>query len=121
MLVLNFSHPVTQAHVSQLKDMRGAASTIRAIPAHFDHAQPFAPQVAALAPAAGCLLAEIHGRCGHFPALLRLSPVAGSVAGSAPTIFTASEVLDLQGARDGPRSTRSAPLAGQQPGQEPQP
>lgn len=125
MILLNFSHPLSAEQAAQVAALLGGPLAVRTIPAHFDHARPFAPQVAALAdaaglspdewqtapllinlpgyaPAVGSLLAEIHGRSGHFPALLRLSPVAGSV----PTVYAASEVIDLQGVRDAGRSSR---------------
>jgi hypothetical protein len=126
MILLNFSHPLTADQIDQLAALLGELPAIRTIPAQFDHAQPFAAQIAALAdaaglspvewqttpllvnlpgyaPAAGGLLAEIHGRSGHFPALLRLSPVAGSV----PTTYQVSEVIDLQGVRERARLARA--------------
>lgn len=125
MLLLNFSHPLTAEQIDQLAAILGDRPAVRTIPAQFDHAQPFAAQIAALAdgaglspvewqttpllvnlpgyaPAAGCLLAEIHGRSGHFPALLRLSPVAGSV----PTVYQISEVINLQSRREQARLAR---------------
>lgn len=41
-------------------------------------------------------LAELHGRCGYFPAHLRLWPKGGSI----PPRCEAAEVLDLQAVRD---------------------
>jgi len=87
--------------------------------------QPLEPQLIALADACGlspaewqtlpllvnppslnfvalALLAELHGRCGYFPAHLRLRPVAGS----APRLYEVAEVLDLQGLRDAARERR---------------
>lgn len=133
MILLNFSHPLTSDQAAQLEAQLGGPVAIRTIPAQFDHARPFAPQVAALAdaanlspdewqtapllvnlpgyaPAAGCLLAEIHGRSGHFPALLRLSPVPGSV----PTIYAVSEVINLQDVRDAARQARQRGLGQEQ-------
>jgi hypothetical protein len=48
------------------------------------------------------LLAELHGRCGYFPAHLRLRPVPGSV----PPRYEVAEVMDLQAVRDGARRKR---------------
>jgi hypothetical protein len=48
------------------------------------------------------LLAELHGRCGYFPAHLRLRPVQGSI----PPRFEVAEVLDLQTVRNGARRRR---------------
>jgi hypothetical protein len=125
MLLLNFSHPLTNDQSAQIEALLGAPPAIRTLPAQFDHERPFGAQIAALAdaagltadewqttpllvnlpgyaPAAGCLLAEIHGRSGHFPALLRLSPVAGSV----PTLYKIGEVINLQEVREQARRTR---------------
>jgi hypothetical protein len=90
-----------------------------------DPQQPLVPQVAALADKAGlspaewqslpllvnppslnfiavALLAELHGRCGYFPAHLRLRPVQGSI----PPRFEVAEVLNLQMVRNGARKRR---------------
>jgi hypothetical protein len=48
------------------------------------------------------LLAELHGRCGYFPACLRLRPVAGA----RPPRYEVAEVLDLQAVRDRARQGR---------------
>lgn len=90
-----------------------------------DPQQPLAPQVVALADAAGlspaegqtlpilvnppllnfiavALLAELHGRGGYFPAHLRLRPAQGSI----PPQYEVAEVLDLQALRDAARRRR---------------
>jgi len=54
------------------------------------------------APAAVVLLAELHGRMGHFPAVLRLRPVEGSV----PTRYEVAEIVNLQEVRDRARTRR---------------
>ena len=130
MLLLNFSHPLSGSQAAQLEALLGEPPAVRTIPAQFDHDQPFAGQVAALADAAGlsaeewqttpllvnlpgyaaaagCLVAEIHGRSGHFPALLRLGPEPHSV----PTVYKIHELIDLQQVRDSARRQR-APGAG---------
>ncbi|GAB6273801.1 MAG: hypothetical protein STSR0004_06640 [Peptococcaceae bacterium] len=48
------------------------------------------------------LMAHLHGRCGYFPAVLRLRPVEGSL----PPQFEVAEVLDLQAIRDRARQNR---------------
>jgi len=93
----------------------------------FDEQQPFAPQVAALlasveltpqewqgAPIlivlpslnfiAAALLAELHGRMGYFPPVVRTRPVAGSL----PRQFEVAEIVDLQSLREGARTRRMA-------------
>ncbi|MFL5624460.1 MAG: CRISPR-associated protein Csx15, partial [Ktedonobacteraceae bacterium] len=53
------------------------------------------------APAAFVLLAELHGRIGHFPSLIRLRPKAGPVTG-----YEVAELLNLQSIRDTARLRR---------------
>jgi len=51
---------------------------------------------------AALLLAEAHGRCGYFPAVLRLKPKPQTM----PLQFEVSEVLNLQAVREKARVTR---------------
>jgi hypothetical protein len=126
MLVLNFAHPLTPEHLEQIEALTGQ-KVERVIEVHsqIDPQQPLVPQVVALADKAGLspaewqslpllvnppslnyiavvLLAELHGRCGYFPAHLRLRPVQGSI----PPRFEVAEVLDLQTVRNGARRRR---------------
>ncbi|MDQ1301760.1 MAG: hypothetical protein QG637_1682 [Chloroflexota bacterium] len=127
MILINFSHPLTPAQVKQLEARIGAAvERVIAVPAQFDIGQPFVPQVAALlaqvpltaeewqttplliVPPAlnfitAALLAELHGRMGYFPAIVRLRPVAESV----PPRFEVAEVINLQAVREAARIERS--------------
>lgn len=48
------------------------------------------------------LTAELHGRMGYFPAVLRLKPVPGSV----PPRFEVAEILNLQAVRSEARARR---------------
>lgn len=48
------------------------------------------------------LLAELHGRCGYFPAHVRLRRVEGTI----PPEYEVAEVLDLQEIRDQARDRR---------------
>jgi len=126
MLILNFSHPLTGEHVKQIEAITGqAVAEMRPVPAQFDHQQPFVPQVEALVEAchltpeewqtrpilvqppslnliAVTLLAELHGRMGYFPPVVRLRPVEESV----PTRYQVAEVINLQQARDDARRRR---------------
>jgi hypothetical protein len=54
------------------------------------------------APAAFVLLAELHGRIGHFPALIRLRPLPGST----PTTYEVAELINLQAIREDARRRR---------------
>src|SRR5579859_6333361 len=53
------------------------------------------------APAAFVLLAELHGRIGHFPSLIRLRPKPGPV-----TSYEVAELLNLQTIREAARKRR---------------
>lgn len=128
MILLNFSHPITDLQRSQITALTGAepARVIDALP-QFDDQQPFAEQVQALlaelplTPAqwqgepllvvlpslnfiAAALLAELHGRMGYFPPVVRTRPVAGSVLRQ----FEVAEILNLQAIRERARGERKA-------------
>lgn len=126
MILLNFSHPLTPPQQAQLEAVADQTieRTVQVMP-HFDEQQPFRPQVAALmgqidlAPAAwqgepilvllpslnfiaGLVLAELHGRMGYFPLVVRMRPVADSL----PRRYEVAELLDLQAVRDQARQMR---------------
>jgi len=126
MILLNFSHPITAQQHSQMETLLSEPleRTID-LPVQFDLNQSFLPQLEALMahipltstelqslplvvnlPAlnviAALLLAELHGRLGYFPTVLRLSPVEGS----APVRFEVVELLDLQSVRENARKRR---------------
>ncbi len=135
MILLNFAHPLTHDHLQQVKALTGQ-KVERVVEVHtqIDPQQPLVPQVVALADAAGlspagwqtlpllinppslnfiavALLAELHGRCGYFPAHLRLRRV-GVGEGSAlphpgPPQYEVAEILDLQAVRDAARTRRA--------------
>ena len=126
MLLLNFSHPLTADQLAQLEALTGApVERVMAVASQFDVQQPFAPQVQALlaslpltadewqttplliVPPAlnfitAVLLAELHGRIGYFPAIVRLRPLAGSL----PPRFEVAEIINLQAVRDQARLRR---------------
>ena len=126
MLLLNFAHPLTADHLQQIEVLSSRKiDRVFFIPANIDPGLPLGPQIVALADRAGlspeewqtlpllinppalnfiavALLAELHGRCGYFPAHLRMRPVQGSL----PQQFEAAEILDLQAQRDGARKRR---------------
>ena len=125
MIVLNFSHPLTAEQHTQIEALAGTPITsIRTIPVQIDQEESLAAQIAALvdavelsseewqtlplltnppgyAPAAFVLLAELHGRIGHFPTLLRLRPKPGPV-----TTYEVAELLNLQSVREAARKRR---------------
>ncbi len=126
MILLNFSHPLTPVQLDQVRALTGGeAIQVVELPVQFDVQQPFEPQVQDLLARlplssaemqgepilltlpslnyiAAMLLAELHGRMGYFPAMLRLRPMAGST----PPRFEAAEIVDLQGLRDRARTMR---------------
>ncbi len=125
MLILNFTHPLTDEHKAQIESLAGTSiDEVRTIPVQIEQDEPLTPQVAAIvdasrvtpeewqtrqllinppgyAPAAFVLLAELHGRIGHFPALIRLRPKSGSLPS-----YEVAELLNLQAIRDAARRRR---------------
>jgi len=128
MKIVNFAHPLTLAQLEDLKARFGLSiKEVIAIPTQFDPVQPFAEQVVVLVNQTGLsndewqtepplvnlpslsiiaalVLAEIEGRSGHLPAVLRLRPVAG---GLTPQ-FEVAEVLNLYVQRNEARRKRAA-------------
>jgi hypothetical protein len=126
MHLLNFAHPLTDAHLARVAELAGRPiDRVIAVPTQFDHARPFVEQtrdlltavgltahewqttpllvnLPALTPIAGLLLAEVHGRTGYFPTIIRLRPVAGVT----PPQFEVAELLNLQAVRDAARVRR---------------
>lgn len=126
MILLNFAHPLTPDHLAAVETLTGApiARVIQA-QSQFEAGQPFAPQAQALVARVGLtpeewqtlplllnlpslssiaalVLAEIHGRAGYFPAVLRLRPVPESV----PPQWDVAEIVDLQAVREAGRRLR---------------
>jgi len=128
MLILNYAHPLTEAQREQLQHhLDQPIAEVREIPTQLDLDAPFAPQVAALADvakltpkqwqttpllivlpalnyAAAALLAELHGRMGYFPPIVRLRPVEGAL----PPRYEVAEVLNLQALRAAARQRRQS-------------
>ena len=126
MILLNFSHPFTTEQLQQLEELAGKkVDRVIEINAQIDPQQPIAPQVVEMADRAGLspaewqslplvvnppslnisaavLMAELHGRCGYFPAAVRLRPVPDSV----PPCFEVAEILSLQAIRERARGKR---------------
>ena len=128
MYLLNFSHPLTPEQQKQIEALASQPlQQVFNLHVQFDPGAPFLPQLAALVadlplspealqtepllvnpPAlnfiAVLLLAELHGRLGYFPPVVRLRPVASSL----PPRFEVAEILNLQAVRDAARRSRSA-------------
>jgi hypothetical protein len=125
MLILNFSHPLTLEQRAQIEALADATiDEVRTISVQIDQTEPLEPQITAIvnnvglsseewqtlsllinppgyAPAAFVLLAELHGRIGHFPTLIRLRPKPG-----ATTVYEVAELLNLQTVREQARTRR---------------
>jgi hypothetical protein len=126
MNLLNLSHPLTERQLEQIQALAGqpVRATLEAR-VQFDLAEPFAPQVVrlldelAITPQrwqaepwlvvlpslnyiAALVLAELHGRMGHFPAIVRLRPVPNAVV----TEFEVAEIINLEQVRQAARTRR---------------
>ena len=126
MILLNFSHPLTRAQIDQVRAMTDASDVhVIDLPVQFDNDQPFEPQLASLAAQiplstaelqgepilvnppslnfiTAMLLAELHGRMGYFPPILRLRPVRDSL----PPRFELAEIINLNALRESARRKR---------------
>ncbi len=125
MLIINFTHPLTSEQRAQIEALaRTSIEEVRTLPVQINQAEPLEPQITAIvdatglsseewqtrpllinppgyAPAAFVLLAELHGRIGHFPSLIRLRPKPGPV-----TSYEVAELLNLQTTREAARKRR---------------
>lgn len=119
MLILNYAHPLTGDHIAQIEALTGEpVANVREIPTQLDLHQSLAEQAVALADAAQLsedawqtapllvvlpsfniaaagLLAELHGRMGHFPPVVCLRPVEGTLVPK----YEVAEIVNLQAIR----------------------
>ncbi len=125
MLILNFAHPLTKEQCIQIETLaQNTIAEVRTIAVQIDQEAPLGPQIARIvdttglsaqewqtcpllinppgyAPAAFVLLAELHGRMGHFPTLMRLCPRY-----EPTTTYEVTELLNLQSIREISRTHR---------------
>ena len=126
MEIINFSHPITSEQLSQLEIITNLkVEQVIDVPVQFENQEAFLPQLKKLVerlplngsrlqteavlinlPAhnmiAAMLLAELHGRMGYFPAVIRIPPVPGST----PPRYDVAEIINLQSVRDEARKVR---------------
>ena len=126
MIILNFSHPLTDEQIASIEALTAQPiEAVHDLPTQFDNGLPFPPQLAALGakiplsaeelqtrailvnpPAlnfiAALVLAELHGRMGYFPPVVRLKPIQDRL----PPRFEVAEILNLQAVRDAARTQR---------------
>jgi hypothetical protein len=121
-LIVNLGRPITkeqQEQIGRLLDVQiSEVVEPDEVPPRFDDAKPYEFQIARLvsnlgltseewqtlrivvnlpgfAPAAAALVADLHGRMGHFPHLIRLQPSFGD-----RTVYEVAEIMELQRIRD---------------------
>lgn len=125
MIVINFAHVISEQQQQQIETLTGQPITkLIALPVQIDNQQPLMAQVEALlagveltqaewesgilinppgyAPIVPLVLAHIHGRAGHFPAMIQIRPVANST----PTRYEVADVINLQSIREQARRQR---------------
>jgi hypothetical protein len=125
MTVLNFTHPLTDTQQLRLEELAGRAARVVEVPTQLDNTKAFVEQVETLlagvplsaegwqteplalvlpghSAIAAVVLAAVHGRCGYFPAIVRLRPVAGATVPQ----FEVAELIPLQSVREAQRKER---------------
>lgn len=128
MIIINFSHPFTPEQKQQIEDWVADNEQFEYIqvPSQFDQTQSFPEQISHLVESIGLssedwqslpilvnppaynfaaltLLAELHGRMGYFPSIIRVRPVEDST----PLRYEVAEIINLQEVRDFARLKRS--------------
>lgn len=126
MNILNCAHPLTQKQLEQIQQIVGQPiQAVLDVRIQFELEHAFAPQVVemleplGIAPdrwqtevwlivlpslnyIAAALLAELHGRMGHFPSIVRLRPVPNALV----TEYEVGEILNLERIRQEARTRR---------------
>lgn len=126
MIIINFSHPLTETQLSAIKALTDEmVDRIIDIPIQFDDMLPFQPQLAqvmntiplenntyqtqkilinppALNFITAVLIAELHGRMGYFPTIIRLRLAENSL----PSIYEVAEIINLNQMRTNARQRR---------------
>lgn len=126
MIVINFSHPLNSSQKQKIEELsQRPIQKIIDVSFQLDNQQPFTEQVGqrvmdagissiewqtesilinppAYAPANAILLAELHGRMGYFPTIIRIRPVPNST----PPSFEVAELVNLQAIREQARTRR---------------
>lgn len=126
MILVNFSHPFTTGQQRAIEILTQEKITqCYEVKTHFNEAQPYTEQARALVESVGLtsakwqqerllinppslsaiaalVLAELHGRMGYFPSIIRLRPVPGSM----PPQFEVAEILNLHAVREQARLER---------------
>ena len=127
MFLVNFSHPITNEQKSQLETLTGEKvdHILDCQAPYFTPDQSFSIQtrdlinqvnltakewqtnpilvnLPAFSVIAALILAELHGKMGHFPSIIRLREAENSTHAR----YEIAEVINLQNIRNSARSTR---------------
>lgn len=127
MILLNFSHPLTTEQLDSIRTLTAQEEIeVRDVRVQLEPQGDFVVQLCAFAEAARIaphtwqterilvnppalnfiaagLLAELHGRMGYFPPILRLRPIPGAM----PPRYEVAEIVNLQAIRDEARHRRA--------------
>jgi hypothetical protein len=119
MICINFSHPLTSEQLHQIESLCGVPfERLVDVTCHIDEIKAIGPQISALADSTGlslaqwqtfalivippalhiaavALMAELHGRIGHFPSVVRFRAIENNMA----VRFEAAEIVNLQALR----------------------
>ncbi|MCB0210542.1 MAG: hypothetical protein KDJ52_14485 [Anaerolineae bacterium] len=126
MILINLTHPSTAEQRQAIEAMtHHAIDRLIEWPAQFNVEHAFSGQISTLVDSLGltpaewqqlplivlppslnfgtaALLAELHGRCGYFPPIIRTRPVPDSL----PPRYEVAEVINLQALREQARLKR---------------
>lgn len=126
MVLVNFTHPLTASQLAAISQISSTQiERVIEIKTHLDPVLPFAEQARALieaiglsseewqmksllinlpsfSPVAALILAELHGRMGYFPSVLRLRQNSDAT----PLRIEVAEIINLQAIRDAARQRR---------------
>lgn len=127
MIIINFSHPLTEQHLAAIKELSGNEITqVIPVVVQFDNQLPFQGQLESLLQQiplnteelqtlpilvnlpsynhiAALILSSLHGIMGHFPTIIRLRPLQGSM----PTQYEVAELINLDNIREMNRLKRA--------------
>lgn len=125
MIILNFSHSLTKEQLEQIEEIvKRKIEQVIPVKVQFNHQESFIEQMQKMLEGfnldqnlleggflvnlpsfnviSALLLAEIHGRMGYFPGIIRIRPVEGAI----PPKFEVAELINLQQIRETARITR---------------
>ena len=126
MLLVNFSHPLTSTQLTAIEQLAGSqVQRVLDVATQFESSCSFTQQAEALIDSIGLsaqewqtlpllinlpshnviaalVLAELHGRMGYFPAVIRLRPIPNAT----PPQFEVAEIINLQVVRERARQGR---------------